>query len=128
MRVQILPLRNNYLKWIFEIATQKQLFEMDARDLSARAIYQTFKGVLEMACDGASVMVGEHNSFYSHLKEEVKNVILLKFICHSAHFVAGKACAELPQEIESFMRLVYTYISCSSKRCSQHKEIQTYLL
>jgi hypothetical protein len=53
-----------------------ELVEMDARDLSARAIYQTFKGVLEkfeipihnilgMASDGASVMVGKHNSFFT---------------------------------------------------------------
>jgi hypothetical protein len=103
------------------VSSLLELVEMDARDLSARAMYQTFKGVLEkfeipihnilgMASDGASVMVGKHNSFYSHLKEEVKNVILLKCICHSAHLVAGKACAELPQEIESFMRLVYTTV------------------
>ena len=39
--------------------------------------------------DGASAMVGERNSFYSHMKKDVPNLILLKCVCHSL----GK-CAE----------------------------------
>lgn len=64
-----------------------ELLPLDAKDCSARKIFETFKNFLEdkniigMACDNASVMTGCNNSFMTYLKLEVNNIKLhLPFI------------------------------------------------
>jgi hypothetical protein len=114
-----------------------ELIHFDARDGSAQMLYDSFKATLEkhqlnlnnllgLACDGASVMVGKNNSFYTYLLKDVPHLVLLKCICHSAAIIASKACSVLPSELEELMRGIYTYISSSSKRCAQLVEIQDY--
>lgn len=114
-----------------------ELLKIDATDGTAEKLYLTFKEFLEaknipiqnimgMSCDGASVMTGIHNSFFSKLKSDVPHVILLKCICHSAALMASKACAKLPPVLEDVIKNVYTYVGGSSKRCNQLKEIQSY--
>jgi hypothetical protein len=66
------------------------------------------------ASDGANVMVGEHNSFFSHLKQDVPHAILMRCICHSAALVASKACEELPRGPEDLLRNIDSYISGSA--------------
>jgi hypothetical protein len=66
--------------------------ELDGKDGSVKTLYEHFKKCLEnkniplqnivgLACNGASVMVGSHNSFFTHLKAGVPHIILLKCIC-----------------------------------------------
>ncbi|EFA12406.1 hypothetical protein TcasGA2_TC016408 [Tribolium castaneum] len=74
----------------------------------------------------ANVMIGDRNSFFSRLKEDVPSAVLLRCICHSAALIVNKACDMLPSELEDLMREVYTYIGGSSKRCDQLKEMQEY--
>jgi len=116
-----------------------KLLYIDATDGSSEKLYQTFKNYLEekgiplknivgLACDGAAVMVGKHNSFYTSLKHDVPHVILLKCICHSAALVASKACRKLPNILENSLKNIYSYVSESSKRCQQLEEMQTYFL
>ncbi|XP_054745618.1 uncharacterized protein LOC129249997 [Anastrepha obliqua] len=45
-----------------------------------------------MCSDGASVMIGQHNSFASRLIGDIPNAIVVKCICHSAAIIASKAC------------------------------------
>lgn len=120
--------------------TQVQLLELlqiNSPDCSAVNLYTTFttfmagksiplKNIVGLACDGAAVMVGKNNSFYSHLKKDVPHLILLKCICHSANLVASKACSNLPGELEDLLKNIYGYVGNSSKRCEQLKEMQDY--
>jgi hypothetical protein len=78
------------------------------------------------ASDGANIMVGEHNSFFSHLKQDVPHAILMRCICHSAALVASKACKELPRGPEDLLRNIASYISGSAKRCAILVELQEY--
>jgi hypothetical protein len=78
------------------------------------------------ASDGANVMVGEHNSFFSHLKQDVPHAILMRCICHSAALVASKACKELPRGPEDLLRNIASYISGSAKPCAVLVELQEY--
>jgi hypothetical protein len=114
-----------------------ELIPLDARDTTGEAIFNKFTAtlnkfeiplehILGVASDGANVMVGSKNSFFSRLKQEVPHSILLKCICHSAALIASYACSELPKEAESLLRQIYTYISGSAKRCAQLIEMQTY--
>lgn len=114
-----------------------ELIQVDARDLGATHLYGVFKVCLErheiplknivgVACDGASVMVGKHHSFFKLLQDDVPHVILLKCICHSAALVASNACSFLPRSAEELLRNVYSYVSGSAKRSAQLQEMQEY--
>lgn len=71
-------------------------------------------------------MVGEQNSFFSHLKQDVPHAILMRCICHTAALIASKACEELPRGPEDLMRNIATYVSGSAKRCAILAELQEY--
>lgn len=114
-----------------------ELLHLDTSDGSAEKIYATFKNYMDskhipissivgLACDGAAVMIGNNNSFYSRLKKDVPHIILLKCVCHSAALISSKACNMLPRECEDLLRNTYSYIGSSSKRCVQLKEMQSY--
>jgi hypothetical protein len=98
------------------------LLLLDATNCSAKNIFEIFKkmfkdkdipitNIIGMASDNASVMIGAHNSFASHLKSEVPGLVLLKCICHSSAIIASKACEQLPESCENLIRSISTYIS-----------------
>jgi len=114
-----------------------ELISLDATDCSAEKIYNAFKNclvsksipltnILGLASDGANVMVGKNNSFFSHLTNDVPSAILIRRLCHSSALVAGKACEKLPRGPEELLRSISTYCSGSAKRCSQLTEMQEY--
>lgn len=82
--------------------------------------------VIGFASDGASVMVGEHNSVKSRLLQVNPNLFVTNCICHSAHLVASYACAKLPRQTEDFVRGVYSYFSHSAKRLHEFKQFQQF--
>lgn len=86
----------------------------------------TLSNIVGLACDGANVMVGRTNSFYSHLKNDVLSVILMQCICHSSALIAGKACEKLPRGPEDLLRNISSYCSGSAKRCAQLCEMQDF--
>ena len=115
-----------------------ELLPINSTDCSAESIYNQFKSsmvvkdiplcnIIGVACDGANVMVGQHNSFVTRLKQECPDLIVMQCICHSASLAASKACEELPRTPEELIRAVCTYISGSSKRTAQLVEIQDFL-
>lgn len=119
------------------VTTLLELIHVDALDGCAQKLYDEFKSTMQkrnlsldnllgLACDGANVMVGKHNSFFTLLNKDVPHLLLLKCVCHSAALVASKACSVLPPELEEMIRGIFTYISGSSKRCAQLAEMQSY--
>lgn len=114
-----------------------ELLTLDATDCSANKIFETFKNFLEekeipikniigLACDNASVMIGCNNSFMSHLKSEIPELITLNCICHSSALVTSKACEKLPSSCENLIKGIATYISGSAKRCAILVEFQNF--
>jgi len=71
-----------------------------------------------LASDNASVMIGCNNSFFSRLKSEILNVILLNCICHTSAIIASKICEKLLQSCENLIREVATYVFGSAKKCA----------
>jgi hypothetical protein len=116
-----------------------ELIDLDTKECNAEGLYKQFKtclvekhntpihNVIGVAPDGASVMIGKHNSFFANLKKEVRDVLLLRCICHSAALIANKACEELPKSQDELLRNVANYISGSAKRSSILQEIQQFL-
>lgn len=108
-----------------EIRTELfELIELDARECNAEHLYKVFKNklmnrgiplenIIGHASDGASVMVGEHNSILSRLFEDTKTLVNLRCICHSA-------------STEELLGSIYNYTSKSAKRCAQIQDMQEF--
>lgn len=123
----------------FKIQTQLlELINLDAQDCSAAKLYEQFKqclnkynipvtNIIGVASDGANVMIGEKNSFFSHLKSDVPSAICIRCICHSAAIIANKACETLPRSSEDLVRSISSYISGSAKRCKILQDIQEFM-
>jgi len=84
------------------------------------------QNLVSVASDGANVMIGNKNSFFSHLKSELPKLILMQCICHSAALAASKATQQLPRSPEDLLRLVSSYVSGSAKRTAILLEIQEF--
>lgn len=125
-----------YVDSEFKIRTRLlELVTFNAADSSASSLYSTFakcllekeiplKNITGMSCDGASVMVGKYNSFFSRLKNEVPNVLLFKCICHSSALIASSSCDELPDDCEWLLKSVASYLNESSKSSAILAEFQ----
>jgi hypothetical protein len=129
------------VRYTKELKLQTQLLELltiDAADRSAVNLYRQFKDCLQshnipvtniigVASDGASVMIGKNNSFFTCLKSDVPDALLIRCVCHSAAIIASSACEQLPRTPEELIRNIYNYISGSAKRSSVLQEIQEFM-
>ena len=78
--------------------------------------------MIAVGSDGASNMVGKHNSLHTRLKEEVPSLILVKCTCHSLHLCAEKSSKELPMSLEYLTREIYNWFACSPLRRLEYKQ------
>lgn len=69
------------------------------------------QNLIGFGSDGASNMMGIHNSLASRLLEKCPNLFLLKCVCHSFHLCASYACEKLPSEVELLAREVPTSLN-----------------
>lgn len=108
------------------------LLELTSSD--AQTIYDTIKNKLKtdglklehligIGVDGASVMVGVHNSLSVLLKRDVPDIIVVKCVCHSLHLCAEKSSEVLPRQLEFLIREVHNWFSYSPKRLAQYREL-----
>jgi len=112
-----------------------QLFQLDAHDTGADALWREFKtclnnhgipltNVVGLACDNAAVLTGGRASFWTKLKEACSWAILINCICHTSASISKAACAQLPSFAEGHLRSISNYISCSPKRCAELQDFQ----
>ena len=76
------------------------------------------------ASDGASNMMGAHNSLTSRLKLVAPNITVFRCICHSAHLCASQAAKTLPRMCEDLVRNIYTFFNQSAKRKCEFQQFQ----
>ncbi|KAJ8917907.1 hypothetical protein NQ315_002600 [Exocentrus adspersus] len=72
-----------------------------------------------------SVMIGQYNSIFSHLKAELPEIAFIKCSCHMIHLCASKACLELPRSVEDLLRNIGANFSRSFGRREKLKEFHT---
>ncbi|XP_063540742.1 protein FAM200B-like [Cydia strobilella] len=82
--------------------------------------YQNMVGI---GADGASVMVGKHNSVTALFKRDLGDLIVVKCVCHSLHLCAEKAAEELPRQLEFLVRETHNWFSYSTKRLEQYRDL-----
>ncbi|XP_042145529.1 uncharacterized protein LOC121835415, partial [Ixodes scapularis] len=86
------------------------------------------KNIIALACDNASVMVGEHNSLMTRLHANAdRSFVTIRCICHSLHIAASKAAMKLPRNLEDLLKNVASYFGHSCKRQAQLADLQEYL-
>ncbi|XP_068239267.1 SCAN domain-containing protein 3-like [Palaemon carinicauda] len=76
-----------------------------------------------IACDGASVMVGEYNSVWSRIKEVSPNCILNKCVCHSLALCVQKSFEKLPANLGFLLADIPGWFSNSTVRRQAYKTL-----
>lgn len=51
--------------------------------------------------------MGQHNSFFSCLRNDLPGITIHRCICHSTHLCAGEACKQLPHQSKALTRNIY---------------------
>lgn len=85
-----------------------------------------FENLIGFAADGASNIMGEHNSVCSRLRALHPGITIFRCICHSIHLCASEAAKTLPRHCEDLLRNIYSYFSHSAKRKNEFKEFQEF--
>ncbi|XP_072140169.1 zinc finger protein 862-like [Dermacentor andersoni] len=83
----------------------------------------SIKNCLGLCTDGANAMCGKHNSLFSRLSEDNKDLILIKCSCHSLDLVASKSMEAIPSAVEHLVRETYNYFAHSSCRQDAYKRL-----
>lgn len=127
-----------YVDSDFHVKTRLlDLLKVNATDCSAEALFKTFDDLMKkeniplnnivgLGCDGASVMVGSQNSFFSRLKQKVPKAVLISCICHSAALAANYSCNEIPSDCEKLLKNISTFVTESPKSAATLIEFQEY--
>ncbi|XP_061724987.1 uncharacterized protein LOC133530945 [Cydia pomonella] len=84
------------------------------------------QNLIGFASDGANVMMGSNNSVMTLLTNELKELFVMKCICHSFHLCASYACSKIPRFVENTIRDIYNYFSSSPKRVGMYREFQIF--
>ena len=72
--------------------------------------------------DGAANMLGQHNSFYTHLKEYIPDLILIQCICHSIDKSAQYAFKSMSDVLTYVLSESHNYFAHSAKRWGEYIE------
>ncbi|XP_037792079.1 uncharacterized protein LOC119587413 [Penaeus monodon] len=99
------------------------LYHMLMNTLNSREI--PLYNFIGFAADGASNIMGEHNSLSSRLRANLPGLSVFRCICHSIHLCASEAAKTLPRQCEDLIRHIYTYFAHSAKRKYEFKQFQT---
>lgn len=98
-----------------------------------KGMIKTFKkhnvpqqNMIGFGTDGCSVMMGINNYVASRFRNDCPGLVVIKYVCHSAHLCASEACKHLPRKCKDLAREVYNFFKCSSKRQSEFKQFQAF--
>ena len=71
---------------------------------------------IRLCCDGASSMVGKHNSVWTRIKQESPNCLLVPYICHSLALSIAHAFDKLPSQLGHLLSEIPRWFSKSALR------------
>lgn len=102
-------------------ATGEALFQIVKDSVAEHGM--TLLNCLGFGCDGAAVMVGEHNIVWSRIKEESPNCILNKCICHSLALCMQKSFEVLPSNLGYLLTEIPGWFSHSQLRRHTYRKL-----
>lgn len=65
------------------------------------------QNIVEFGLEGCNTVMGQHNSFFSCLRNDLPGITIHRCICHSTHLCAGEACKQLPHQSKALTRNIY---------------------
>jgi hypothetical protein len=104
--------------------TADDLYNSMINSISSKEI--PLDNLIGFSSDTCSVMVGKHNSVFSHLKDSHPDIACIKCSCHSIHLAASKACLNLPRSVEDLLRNLGSYFSRSFSRQEDLRSMQIF--
>uniref|UniRef100_A0A915JI52 DUF4371 domain-containing protein n=1 Tax=Romanomermis culicivorax TaxID=13658 RepID=A0A915JI52_ROMCU len=81
------------------------------------------ENLVRIGVDNANVIVGQHNSVYSKLKEKQPKLILMRCVCHSLALAASKAVEKLLTDLDALIEQTYCWFSHSAKHQGTYQQI-----
>ena len=81
------------------------------------------KKCVAFGCDGASVMVGQHSSVWSRIKDVNPSCILMKCICHSLALCVQHGFYKLPSKLRYLLQEIPGWFSQSTIRRDEYKAL-----
>jgi hypothetical protein len=102
-------------------ATGKDLFEALKCCLEQSGLI--LANCIGYASDAASVMVGEHDSVWSRIKEASPNCIMIKCICHSLSLCIKHAFEKVPANLGFMLSEIPKWFSKSGVRRDAYKQL-----
>ena len=102
-------------------ATGEDIF--NALKLSLEDVGLKVEDCVGLACDGASVMVGKHDSVWSRMKIMSPNCILMKCICHSLALCIKHAFEKLPANLGFLLSEIPKWFSKSTIRREAYQDL-----
>ncbi len=100
-------------------ATGKDLFEALESCLAQSGL--SLMNCIGYATDGASVMVGEHDSVWSRIRAASPNCVLMKCICHSLALCIKHAFEKMPANLGFMLKEIPKWFSNSGVRRDAYK-------
>ena len=103
------------------VATGENLYNTIVEELEHNSI--SISNCIGFASDGASAMVGEHNSLWSRLKTAAPHCVQMKCICHSLALSIQHAFSKLPTNIGFLLSEIPSWFCNSTLRREGFKEM-----
>lgn len=100
-------------------ATGETIFNAIKRTLDWYGL--DMKKCIGFGCDGANVMIGQHNSVWSRLREVNPNCILMKCNCHSLTLCVQHGFNKLPSNLGYVLQEIPGWFSQSTIRRDEYK-------
>ena len=82
-----------------------------------------FENMVSVACDGASVMVGQHDSVWTRIRDKNPRIILVKCVYHSLALCGKYAFEKLPSSLGFLIKKVPAFFSKSDLRRSNYEQL-----
>ena len=88
-----------------------------------QSAHMSLDNCIGLATDGASNMVGEHNSLFSRVLEVSPNCALIKCVCHSLELCVQKAFEHSPSVLGFLLGELPSWFCRSSLRRAEYRRI-----
>lgn len=83
--------------------------------------------MIGFAADNASVMMGDKGGLKAKLIANQPNLFVMGCVCHSFALCSEAACAQIPEQVETFAKDICNYFARSASRRAGFEKFQTLL-
>lgn len=113
---------SQFLGLIFVIKTTADVLYQHLKTFF-ESIGLDLKDCFALATDGGSNLCGCNHSLYTLMKQDNKDLLLVKCVCHSLYLACSYAAAKLPSHIDYMLRETYNRFKRSAIKRDSYRQI-----